>query len=341
MPEMSDANRRQKQAAPTSVTPLPDFPANLLEFHRMFPDEAACRRYLERMRWPSGFSCERCGASEEPLRLATRTGVLKCRSCLHQTRLTAGTIMQGTRTPLQVWFWATYLVATQTSGISALELQKQLGIARYETAFVMLHKLRAAMVRPDQDPIGAQWPVEMDIAFVGGQHKGGGSGKTNKAPVILAVEVRQKELRDPQTGKIVKRAMAGRLRVRMLPDKSAAQVNRFAQDCIAAGAHIATDDGGEFEGLPGCGYHHQPLAMLGNRARMDAWLPLVSTITANLKAWLDGTFHGVSKPHLQAYLNEFMFRFNRRFYRPMSFRTLLGLGIHRTGPSYQKLYERD
>jgi hypothetical protein len=233
------------------------------------------------------------------------------------------------------------LVSTQTSGISALELQKQLGIARYETAFQLLHKLRAAMVRPDRDPIGVQWPIEMDITFVGGKHKGGGSGRTDKAPVIIAVEVRQKEVRDPQTGRVVKRALAGRVRLRKLPDKSAASVDRFAKDCIAPGARIATDDGGEFEGLPLCGFHHQPLPMLGNRARMDAWLPLVSTITANLKAWIDGTFHGVSKPHLQAYLNEFMFRFNRRFYRAVSFRTLLGLGINRTGPTYRGLYDRD
>lgn len=338
---MSGAARRQKQITPPSAPPLPDFPANLLEFQRMFPDEGACRHYLELMRWPSGFTCERCGASEEPLRLATRIGVFKCRSCLQHTRLTAGTIMQDTRTPLQVWFWAAYLVSTQTAGISALELQKQLGIARYETAFQMLHKLRTAMVRPDQDPIGTQWPIEMDIVFVGGKHKGGGPGKTDKAPVIIAVEVRQKELRNPQTGKIVKRALAGRVRLRKLPDKSAAQVNRFAKDCIAPGAHIATDDGGEFEGLSGSGFHHHPLPMLGNRARMDAWLPLVSTVTANLKAWLDGTFHGVSKPNLQTYLNEFMFRFNRRFYRAMSFRTLLGLGIRRSGPTYREVYDRD
>jgi Transposase zinc-ribbon domain len=176
MPEMSDANRRQKQAAPTSVTPLPDFPANLLEFHRMFPDEAACRRYLERMRWPSGFICERCEASEEPLRLATRAGVLKCRSCLHQTRLTAGTIMQGTRTPLQVWFWATYLIATQTSGISALELQKQLGVARYETAFVMLHKLRAAIRTPLGHSGLSRWTLPSSVAST----REGGAGRRTK-----------------------------------------------------------------------------------------------------------------------------------------------------------------
>lgn len=338
---MHPTTRRDKQAVATPKPPLPDFPANLLQFQRMFPDEASCWQYLEQLRWPSGFTCERCGAVGEPFRLATRTTVLKCRSCRRPTSVTAGTVMHRTRTPLHVWFWAAYLVATTTPGISALELQRQLGIARYETAFQLLHKLRAAMVRPDRDPIGTQWPVEMDITFVGGKHKGAGPGNTAKVPVIVAVEVRQREVRDPQSGRVVKRALAGRVRMRKLLDKSAASVDRFAEDCLAPGACIFTDDGGEFENLRANGYDHRPLPMLHIRSRMDAWLPLVSTVTANLKAWLDGTFHGVTKPHLQAYLNEFIFRFNRRFYRAVSFRTLLGLGAHRTGPTYRGLYNRD
>lgn len=104
---------------------------------------------------------------------------------------------------------------------------------------------------------------------------------------------------------------------------------------------IRSDDGGEFETLSSCGYQHQPLPMRGDRTRMDAWLPLVSTVTAHLKAWLDGTFHGVGKQHLQAYLNQFMFRFNRRFYRALSFRTLLQLGSLRLGPTYRSLYHGD
>ena len=140
--------------------------------------------------------------------LATRPRVVKCRACERETSVTAGTILHGTKTSLLVWFWAVFLVATQTPGISALELQKKLGIPRYETAFQLLHKLCAAMVRPDLDPIGAEWPTEMDISFVGGKHKGGGSGKTHKLPVIIAVERRRNEKRDPETGKIVERAPA-------------------------------------------------------------------------------------------------------------------------------------
>ena len=320
------------------TNPLPEFPANLLDFQRMFRDEAACLRYLEQMRWPGGFTCEKCKAVGEPYRFRVRPRVLKCRSCLQDTSLTAGTIMHSSRTQIHVWFWAAYLVATQTPGISALEIQKKLGIRRYETAFQLMHKLRAAMMRPDRDQIGAEWPLEMDIAFVGGKHKGGVQGQTDKAPVVIAVEVRRKKGRNPDTGKR-ERALAGRIRLRKLPNKSAPSVDRFVKDCIAPGTAITSDDGPEFVNLQALGYAHQPIPMRGDRAKMDLWLPMVSTVTANLKAWIDGTFHGVRKPHMQAYLNEFMFRFNRRFYRPVSFRTLLWLGTHHTGPTYRGLYD--
>jgi len=248
--------------------------------------------------------------------------------------------MHRSRTQIHVWFWAAYLVATQTPGISALEIQKKLGIRRYETAFQLMHKLRAAMMRPDRDQIGAEWPLEMDIAFVGGKHKGGVQGQTDKAPVVIAVEVRRKKGRNPHTGKR-ERALAGRIRLRKLPNKSAPPVDKFVKNCIAPGAVITSDDGPEFTNLRGLGYAHHPIPMRGDRTKMDLWLPMVSTVTANLKAWIDGTFHGVQKPHMQAYLNEFMFRFNRRFYRPVSFRTLLWLGTHNPGPTYRGLYDGD
>lgn len=328
--------------APTTRTgSLPEFPENLLGFQRMFPDEAACLRYLEQVRWPEGFVCVRCGGRGDPQRLATRGRVLRCRSCRHEASVTAGTIMHRSKTDLHVWFWATFLVATSTPGISALEIQKKLGISRYETAFQLMHKLRAAMVRPDRDHIGAEWPLEMDIAFVGGKHKSGVQGKTDKAPVIIAVEIRRKEARDPRTGKVRERASAGRMRLRKLPNKSAVSVDKFAKDCIAPGAVITSDDGSEYTNLRARGYVHHPVPMLGDRAKMDAYLPMVSTVTANLKAWIDGTFHGVRKQHMQAYLNEFMFRFNRRFYRAVSFRTLLRLATQSTGPTYRALYDGD
>lgn len=326
----------QKHSLPASS--LPEYPITYLDFQRLFPDETACLLYLERMRWPSGFVCEKCSASGEPFRFAARPKVLKCRSCHQDASVTAGTVLHRSKTSTHAWFWAAYLVATQTPGVSALELQKRLGIARYETAFQLLHKLRAAMVRPDRDKIGAEWPLELDIVFLGGKHRSGVQGKTDQTPVIIAVEVRRREVRDPKTDKLIKRALAGRTRMQVLPNKSAAAVDKFVMDCIAPSAVIVSDDGTEFTNLLGLGYKHRPVPMLGDRAKIDSYLPMISRVTANLKTWIDGTFHGVGKPHLQTYLNEFMFRFNRRFFRAVSFRTLLGLGTLQAGLTYREVY---
>jgi len=329
-------NGVQQQSSPTNS--LPDCPVNLLDFQRMFPDEAACLQYLEEMRWPSGFACEQCLIVDKPFRVAARPRVRKCRSCHHESSVTAGTVMHRSKTSIHVWFWAAYLVATQTPGVSAMELQKQLGISRYETAFQLLHKLRSAMVRPHRDKIGDAWPVELDIVFVGGKTKGGGQGKTDQVPVMIAVEIRRREVRDPKANTVMKRALAGRIRLQKLPDKSAASVDTFAKDCLAPRAAIVSDDGTEFKNLLNLGYDHHPVPMRGDRVKMDTTLPMISRVTANLKTWIDGTFHGVRKKHLQAYLDEFMFRFNRRFYRSMSFRTLLGLGALHAGVTYRQVY---
>jgi DNA-directed RNA polymerase subunit RPC12/RpoP len=137
---------------------MTDYPRTLIEFQHLFPDETACARHIERIRWPKGFKCPSCSQVGDPWRLHARPRVIECRHCGYQVSLTAGTVMHRTRQPLPIWFWAAYLVTTQTPGMSALQLQRQLGIRRYETAFQMLHKLRAAMVRPDRDRIGAEWP---------------------------------------------------------------------------------------------------------------------------------------------------------------------------------------
>jgi hypothetical protein len=169
------------------------FPHSLPEFQRMFPDEAACASYLERSRWVDGFVCPHCHEAGEPYRFAKRPGVLRCRMCRKDTLLTAGTIMEKTRTPLLIWFWAVYLVTTHTTGISVVQFQRQLGIKRYEKAFLLLHKIRAAMVRPDQDQIGGKLGehVEADETLVGGRTRGEGRGVHHKVIVATAVEVRQ------------------------------------------------------------------------------------------------------------------------------------------------------
>ena len=314
-----------------------DCPMNILEFQKMFPNETACIKYLERVRWPDGFCCGKCSQVSEPFKFSKRPRVLRCRACHEETSITANTVMHRSKTDILVWFWAAHLVATQTPGVSALELQKKLGIDRYETAFQMLHKLRSAMVRPNRDKIGEEWPLELDVVYVGGKTKSGISGKTSQTPIIIAVEVRQREIRDPVTKKIKQRAQAGRIRLQKLPNKMAINVNQFAQNCIAPGASIVSDDGAEFSGLSKLGFKHEAVAMRGDKVKMDSTLPMISVVTANLKTWIDGTFHSVLKKHLQAYLNEFMFRFNRRFYRAVSFRSLLELGGFTPGVTYTHL----
>mgnify|MGYP001589301222 CR=1 FL=1 len=167
------------QIPPPPKNSLPEYLTTHLDFQRMFPDEAACLLYLEKVRWPTGFVCASCSKTGEPFRFAARLKVLKCRACLQDTSVTAGTVMHRSKTSVHVWFWAAYLVATQTPGVSALELQRKVGIKRYETSFQLLHKLRATMVRPDRDKIGVEWPLELDVVFVGGKHRGGIQGKTD------------------------------------------------------------------------------------------------------------------------------------------------------------------
>ncbi len=125
------------------------FPKSLPQFQKLFPDDTACARWLEGAKWSKGFECPHCFEKGEPVRLETRP-VLACRKCRKQTSLTVGTVMERTHSPLTVWFWGAYLVSTSTPGISAVQFQRQLGLSRYETAFQILHKLRAGMVRPDQ-----------------------------------------------------------------------------------------------------------------------------------------------------------------------------------------------
>ena len=138
---------------PALILPRADlpFPGSLPEFQRRFPDDTACASYLEAVRWRDGFVCGWCGEPGEPYRFANRPHVLRCRNCQRDNALTAGTVMERTRTPLSIWFWAAYLVSSHTPGMSAVQFQRQLGLNRYETAFQILHKLRAGMVRRASD----------------------------------------------------------------------------------------------------------------------------------------------------------------------------------------------
>ena len=300
------------------------FPRSLPEFQQLFPDEAKCAAYMEKARWGDGFVCPHCHAAGDPFRIATRPGVLRCRKCRHDTGLTVGTVMERSHMPLSTWFWAAYLVASQTPGISAVQFQRQLGLSRYETAFGILHKLRAGMVRPNQDRIGGKpgEHVEIDETWVGGRTRGEGRGVHHKVLVACAVEVRH---RKPGTAQDKRKdgRYAGRVRLAVVPDRSADSLCGFVESAVAPRTLTVTDDWSGYASLGKRGYEHFAVAECGDPEVAEDYLPIIHLVFANLKTWLIGIHHGVSHQHLQAYLNEFTFRFNRRFY-PFNAFPLLG-----------------
>jgi transposase-like protein len=257
--------------------------------------------------------------------------------------------MQSTHTPLSTWFWAAYMVTTQTPGQSALQFQRQLGLSRYETAFQILHKLRAGMVRPERDCIGGQYPVEVDECFIGGRIRGKEHRMENKAVVVGAIEVRARKDAELRAAKykqahkggvpLKKLVYAGRLRLRVLPNRGSVVLFSFVMDNVAKGSTVRTDAFLGYESLPTLGYIHDPLAVSGDPEKLEGHLPIIHLVFSNLKTWILGTHHGaISRYHLQAYLNEFVFRFNRRFYPMTAFNSVLGLAAHATSPTYEELY---
>jgi transposase-like protein len=324
------------------------FPTSLPEFQRVFPDDGACARYLESLRWPSGFVCLKCGWRGEPYRFAGRPRVLRCRNCQANASLTSGTVMEKSQSPLSTWFWGAYLVTTQTPGQSALQFQRQLEIKRYEKAFVMLHKLRCGMVRPERDAIGGEHPVEVDECLLGGRTRGEGHGVHHKATVVGAVEVRKRQDAEARAAKhrqehdggvpLKKLVYAGRLRLRVVDGRRATRLETFVTDNVAKGSTVRTDGWQRYGGLEALGYAHEPVVLGGEHAKADAHLPMIHLVFSNLKAWILGTHHGVSQKHLQAYLNEYVFRFNRRFYPMTAFNSVLGLAVRAQAPTYASLY---
>ncbi len=302
----------------------PDFPRSIVEFQHRFPDDAACRAYLFDSRWPDGFRCPRCGSGRTSA--LERRLLWQCVACRYQTSVTANTVLHGTRTPLTLWFWAAYLVTTGTPGISALQLQRQLDIGRYETAWVLLHKLRRAMVNPERQLLAGA--VEVDECYVGGPEAGLRGGRQPGAKTLVAVAVE------------VRGAGSGRLRTQTVGDASAETLCGFVRAVVAPGATVHTDGWRSYQRLATLGYRHEPRAQHVQRrptADPDEILPRVHRVIGNLKGWLHGTHHGVSAEHLPAYLDEYVFRFNRRRTPMAAFQTLLGLGSQQEPTAYREI----
>jgi hypothetical protein len=227
-------------------------------------------------------------------------------------------------------------MTTQIPGQSAIQFQRQLELSRYETAFQILHKLRAGMVRPERDAIGCDHPVEVDECYVGGETRGEGRGTHHKAIVVGAVEVRS---RQNDSKKCRRSVYAGRLRLRLVPDRSAKVLMGFVKDNIAIGPMVRTDGWTGYQELSQMGYRHEPLALSGDPDKAEAHLPMIHLVFSNLKTWIKGTHHSRIEPkHLQAYLNEYVFRFNRRFYPMTAFNSVLGISARTVPPTYAQLY---
>ncbi len=285
-----------------SPTAGEDYPRNWNEFLSWFPTDEACSTYLEKLRWPQGFVCPACGAASEPYR-ASRARLM-CNACKHQTSVTAGTILSKTRTPLRIWLAAAWYLTNQKQGVSALGLQRVLGLGSYQTAWTMLHRFRRAMVRPDREKL--KGTVEVDETYLSISDRQqpisstGRKSSTNKVQIIIAVEMLQPK-------------GFGRIRLRRIDSDNTENVIGFVQEMIEPGSVVCTDGLASYRKLKDLGYLHNKIVMLGSDVPAHISMTGVHRVAALIKRWILGTHHGSVQPgQLDAYLDEFVFRFNRR-----------------------------
>jgi transposase-like protein len=284
-------------------------PGDLPGFLERFGSDAKCRAYLVRIRWPEGFRCEGCG-HDRAYRHKKRL-IEECRACGKQHSILAGTIFEQTKTGLAKWFLAIYLVTSSKGGISAMELKRQMGFGSYQTAWSWLHKIRKAMVRPEREPLAVR--VEADETYLGGPRPGkSGRGAAGKIKVAGAVESGRGRARGRRLG---------RLRLAVVPDVSSRSLGGFVAAAVTRSATVATDGWSGYGGLAAAGYAHQPLNLAASWGDAALRLPAIHLVFGLAKRWLLGTHHGaVSAKHLPAYLDEFVFRFNRRTAKNISHR---------------------
>ncbi len=303
-----------------------DYPRTLQEFDEWFPSQSACLEYLTRVRWRDGFRCPGPGCSGTASWPTTR-GELRCSTCQRQTSATAGTILEGTRKPLRTWFQAMWYVTSQKYGVSALGLQRVLGLGSYQTSWSWLHKFRRAMVRLGRDRLSDE--VEVDETYLGGKEAGVVGRKTTKKSIVaIAAEVRGSGI--------------GRIRMACVPDASSNNLVPFIQSSICEGAVVCTDGWRAYNRISKLGYAHRPTNVSASGDPANVSMPRVHRVASLLDRWWLGTHQGAIRPkHLDYYLDEFTFRFNRRrsrargllFYRllqqallvePVPFKRLVG-----------------
>ena len=272
---------------------MEDYPRTLMEFEDRFTTEESCRDYVYQLRWPNGFSCPRC---EHQKAWPIGSTLFQCVKCGYRTSVTAGTIFEGTRKPLRLWFRAIWHLTSQKYGANALGLKRVLDFGSYETAWTWLHKLRRAMVRPSRDRLSSL--IRADEIYIGGQKPGKqGRGAAGKALVVIMVELKE--------GK------TARIRLRRVPDASGSSLEKAIKEGVEVGSIVQTDGWEGYSGLSKLGYTHETVrkeAVAGKNL-----LPEVNRVASLLKRWLLGTYQGgIHLSHLEYYLDEYTFRFNRR-----------------------------
>jgi len=309
-----------------------DYPKTWSQFLDWFHSEQACLDYLQLLRWPNGFVCPKCGVISSPIK--TSRNLLVCQSCKHQASVTAGTIFDKTRTPLKVWLAAAWYITNQKHGVSALGLQRVLGLGSYQTAWVMLHRFRRAMVRPGRELLHGLVEVDETYIAIGDKEQPivakGRKSQTTKTLVVIAVE-----MLEPKG--------FGRIRLRRILDDSERQVIPFVKDVIHPGATVHTDGSAAYRSLKDEGFEHRRSVMLGAETPAHISMPGVHRVAALIHRWLLGTHQGAVQPSkLDHYLDEFVFRFNRRksLSRGMLFYRLLEQAVVTAPATYQNVVNK-
>src|SRR5450755_3710443 len=279
-----------------------DYPRTRVEFLDWFHSERACRDYLEKLRWVDGFICPKCGQISQVERMSR--GRLICRECRHQATATAGTVFDKTRTELRVWFAAIWSLTNQKHGVSALGLQRVLGLGSYETAWTMLHRLRRAMVRPGRELLHGEVEIDETYLALTGRKSPilttGRKSNTTKVLVVIAVEMLQPK-------------GFGRIRIRQVDQGDDEHLMPFIKESVRVGALIHSDGSAAYRNLEEAGYKHRRTVHLGSDRPAHESMPGVHRVASLLQRWMMGTLHGAVQPkQLEYYLDEFVFRFNRR-----------------------------
>ncbi len=291
---------------------------SLFEFHQRFPTQKECVEHIFNLRWPDGFICSRYNSQKYGF--YTKRFLYQCKNCRYQVSLTAGTIMHKTRTSLMIWFWTIFLVACDKRGHSALSISKELKTS-YWVAWTLLQKIRRAMAEQDRR-YELKGIVELDDAYFGGTNKEAKRGRgTTQSKVLVAISTD------------IEKKHAGFVKMKKKEKLDKNTVNKFVEENVEPGSKIQTDDLAIYNSLTDLGIKHEQYPLVSG----EKPLPWVHTIISNAKTFCLGTYHRFGRKHLQAYLDEFCYRFNRRFWEAQLFDRLLAACINCEHTTYAEL----